>query len=89
LGDKVTRPWAKSLLDRFAYIVVGQGAYMDVSVEMPPGTPIDHIRMFPSPGFVSQSSQGILLYKGPSSSGPWELVVEHNKFFNPTPMSMA
>jgi hypothetical protein len=61
---------------------------MDVVVTMPNGVPIDHLRMYPSPGFRSQSPRGILAYSGPSSNGPWELVAETNEEVTPVPLDM-
>jgi hypothetical protein len=69
-------------------MVVGETAFIDVSVELPSNTPLDHLRMFPTPSAPYQAPQNILLFKGPSSSGPWELVVEHNENDTPTPIGM-
>jgi hypothetical protein len=88
LGDKITPPWAKPLFGQFDYTVVGPTAAIDVSVELPFNTPLDHLRMFPSPWGPNLWPQYILLFTGPSSAGPWELIKEHNEAITPTPIGM-
>jgi hypothetical protein len=83
LFDGYTDPFSGS-----AYIVTGQDAFMDVVIGIYTSAPLEHIRMYPSPGYTSQSPQGILVSQGPTSSGPWQLVAVHNEGDNPTPAGM-
>jgi hypothetical protein len=68
LGDDASPYEAEALFDGCgdpfggnAYILNEQNGFMEVVVPMPNGGSIDHLRMYPSPGFRSQSPRGILL----------------------------
>jgi hypothetical protein len=94
LGDDASPYEAEALFDGYgdpfggsSYSVFGYDEFMEVVVPMP-AVPIDHIRMYPSPGFEYQSPRGVVVFQGPSASGPWELVVEHNQEYTPVPLGM-